>query len=156
MVGVRQGSPAAASGFKEGDLLERLGGLLVRTRSRYMGILGTYPAGDTVVAEVLRAGEKLTLKAVLVAGGKAHLGLIPRAIESDVAGVGVGSVVRSSPAQRAGIKEGDIVTMFDGQSVTSTTELKSAMNQRRPGDTVVLKLSRAGEVLELKVTLGGK
>ena len=50
-----------------------------------MGILGTYPAGDTGVAEVLRAGEKLTLKAVLVAGGKAHLGLIPRAIESDVA-----------------------------------------------------------------------
>ena len=46
--------------------------------------------------------------------------------------------------------------MFDGQPITSTTELKSAMNQRRPGDTVVLKLSRAGEALELKVTLGGK
>ncbi len=156
VVGVRQGSPAAVSGFKAGDLLERLGGLPVRTRSRYMGILGTYPAGDTVAAEVLREGEKLTLKAVLVAGGKAHLGLIPRAIESDVAGVGVGSVVRSSPAQRAGIKEGDIVTMFDGQPISSTTELKRVMNQRRPGDTVVLKLSRAGENLELKVTLGGK
>ena len=156
VVGVRQGSPAAVSGFKAGDLLERLGGLPVRTRSRYLGILGTYPAGDTVAAEVLREGEKLTLKAVLVAGGKAHLGLIPRAIESDVAGVGVGSVVRSSPAQRAGIKEGDIVTMFDGQPISSTTELKRVMNQRRPGDTVVLKLSRAGENLELKVTLGGK
>ena len=156
VVGVRQGSPAAVSGFKAGDLLERLGGLPVRTRSRYMGILGTYPAGDTVAAEILREGEKLTLKAVLVAGGKAHLGLIPRAIESDVAGVGVGSVVRSSPAQRAGIKEGDIVTMFDGQPISSTTELKRVMNQRRPGDTVVLKLSRAGENLELKVTLGGK
>ena len=156
VVGVRPGSPAAASGFRVGDLLERLGGLPVRTRSRYKGVLGTYPAGDTVAAEILRAGEKLTLKAVLVAGGKAHLGLIPRAIESDVAGVGVGSVVRSSPAQRAGIKEGDIVTMFDGQPVASTTELKRVMNQRRPGDTVVLKLSRAGEDLELKVTLGGK
>ena len=156
VVGVRQGSPAAASGFKAGDLLERLGGLPVRTRSRYKGILGTYPAGDTVAAEVLREGEKLTLKAVLVAGGKAHLGLIPRAIESDVAGVGVGSVVRSSPAQRAGIRAGDIVTMFDGQPISSTTELKRVMNQRRPGDTVVLKLSRAGENLELKVTLGGK
>ena len=91
-----------------------------------------------------------------MAGGKAHLGLIPRAIESDVAGVGVGSVVRSSPAQRAGIKAGDIVTMFDGQPISSTTELKRVMNQRRPGDTVVLKLLRAGENLELKVTLGGK
>ena len=30
------------------------------------------------------------------------------------------------------------------------------MNQRRPGDTVVIKLSRAGENLERKVTLGGK
>jgi len=156
VVGVRPGSPAAASGFRAGDLLERLGGLPVRTRTRYKGILGTYPAGDTVAAEILRAGEKLTLKAVLVAGGKAHLGLIPRTIESDVAGVGVGSVVRSSPAQRAGIKEGDIVTMFDGQPVTSTTELKRVMNQRRPGDTVVLRLSRAGADLELKVTLGGK
>lgn len=156
VTGVRQGSPAAASGFKVGDLLGSLGGLPVRTRSRYMGILGTYPAGESIGVEVLRAGGKLELEAVLVAGGKAHLGIKPRVVSGDVEGVEVGTVERSTSAQRAGIKEGDVITMFDGEAVASSTDLKRLMNRRRPGDTVVLRISRSGEVLELEVTLGGK
>ena len=156
MTGVRQGSPAAASGFKVGDLLGSLGGLPVRTRSRYMGILGTYPAGESVGVEILRADSRIGLKAVLVAGGKAHLGIKPRAADGDVKGVGVKTVERSTPAQRAGVKEGDIITMFDGEAITSTTDLKRLMNRHRPGDTVVLRISRSGEILDLKVALGGK
>ena len=156
VVSVRRDSPAAASGFQAGDLLERVGGRPVRTRPRYKGVLGTYPAGEKVAVEVLRAGKKLTIEAVLVAGGKAHLGIVPRAVESEVAGVGVGEVGRLSPAQRAGIKAGDIVTMFDGEAISSTTELKGLMNRHRPGDTVIIKVSREGKLLELKVTLGGK
>ena len=156
VTGVRPGSPAAASGFKVGDLLGSLGGLSVRTRSRYKGILGTYPAGESVGVEVLRAGGMIKLQALLVAGGKAHLGIKLRVADGDVEGVGVGTVERSTSAQRAGIKVGDIITMFDGEAVASSTDLKRFMNRRRPGDIVVLKISRSGEVLELKVTLGGK
>lgn len=156
VVTVRQGSPAALAGFRVGDLLESLGGLPVRTSSRYKGILGTYPAGEGIEVEVLRAGKKVSLKAVLVAGGKARLGIKPRFIESEVEGVGVGSVERSTPAQRAGIKEGDIITMFDGEKVATTTDLKNLMNKHRPGDMVTLSIFRAGKNLEIKVTLEGK
>lgn len=156
VVNVRRGSPAASAGFRVGDLLESLGGLPVRTRSRYMGILGTYPAGDAIEVEILRGENRVDLKTVLVAGGKAHLGIKPLFIESDVEGVGVGSVERSTPAQRAGIKEGDIITLFAGQKVATTTDLKNLMNKRRPGDMVTLNIFRDGENIEIKVTLGGK
>ena len=156
VVNVRPGSPAAAAGFKIGDLLESLGGLPVRTRSRYMGILGTYPAGDEIAAEVLRGEKRVELRTVLVAGGKARLGIKPKFVEGEVEGVGVGSVERSTPAQRAGIQAGDIITSFDGEKVKTTTDLKNLMNRRRPGDTVTLGIVRDGKSLEIKVALEGK
>ncbi len=153
---VRPGSPAAAAGFKAGDLLASLGGLPVRTRSRYMGILGTYPAGDNIDVEVLRGEKRVKLKTVLVAGGKARLGIKPKFVEGEIEGVGVGSVERSTPAQRAGIRAGDIITSFDGEKVKTTTDLKNLMNRRRPGDTVTLGIVREGKSLEIKVALEGK
>ena len=156
VVNVRPGSPAATAGFRIGDLLESLGGLPVRTRSRYMGILGTYPAGDDIAAEVLRGEKRIGLKTVLVAGGKARLGIKPKFVEGAVEGVGVGSVERSTPAQRAGIRAGDIITSFDGEKVKTTTDLKNLMNRRRPGDTVTLGIVRDGKSLEIKVALEGK
>lgn len=156
VVNVRPGSPAAAAGFKIGDLLESLGGLPVRTRSRYMGILGTYPAGDDIAAEVLRGEKRVGLKTVLVAGGKARLGIKPKFVEGEVEGVGVGSVERSTPAQRAGIRAGDIITSFNGEKVKTTTDLKNLMNRHRPGDTVTIGIVRDGKSLEIKVALEGK
>ena len=156
VVNVRPGSPAATAGFRIGDLLESLGGLPVRTRSRYMGILGTYPAGDDIAVEILRGKKRVGLKTVLVAGGKARLGIKPKFVEGEVEGVGVGSVERSTPAQRAGIRAGDIITSFDGEKVKTTTDLKNLMNRRRPGDTVTLGIVRDGKSLEIKVALEGK
>ena len=78
------------------------------------------------------------------------------ATSAEIEGVGVGSVERSTPAQRAGIRAGDIITSFDGEKVKTTTDLKNLMNRRRPGDTVTLGIVREGKSLEIKVALEGK
>ncbi|MFL6151925.1 MAG: S1C family serine protease [Ornithinibacter sp.] len=54
------------------------------------------------------------------------------------AGAEVAGVVPESPADRAGIQEGDVVTTVDGDAVTSAAALHDAMSAHRPGDRVLV------------------
>jgi S1-C subfamily serine protease len=57
--------------------------------------------------------------------------------------VGSGAVVQSvnagSPAQAAGLRAGDTITSFDGQSVSSATTLTELVHAKHPGDTVSIE-----------------
>jgi serine protease Do len=63
-------------------------------------------------------------------------------------------VFRDSPAEKAGVKEGDVVIRFGDKDVTNFDSLKKAVNEYNPGDDVTVKVKRGDEILELKVTLG--
>lgn len=62
------------------------------------------------------------------------------------------AVVPNSPAAKAGIKEGDIITKFDGQEVNEENPLNSFINKKKPGDTVTLTVLRDGKEQQIKVT----
>lgn len=62
-------------------------------------------------------------------------------------------VVAGSPAEKAGLKTGDIVTEIDGEKVTEDMELGSIISKKSAGDTVTLKVWRDGETIELKANL---
>jgi S1-C subfamily serine protease len=49
---------------------------------------------------------------------------------------------------------GDIVLEFDGEQVTSAVALQSAVDARRPGDTVHIVVLRNGSRRTIEVTLG--
>ena len=53
-------------------------------------------------------------------------------------GVPVRQVLRGSPAGQAGIVPGDVITGFDGNAVTSDTALTDLLDQRYPGDSVMV------------------
>ena len=53
-------------------------------------------------------------------------------------GAQVAGVVPASPAERAGIREGDVVTSVDGHTVASATALHDAMSAHQPGDRVLV------------------
>jgi S1-C subfamily serine protease len=53
-------------------------------------------------------------------------------------GAQVAGVVPGSPADRAGIRAGDVVTTVDGHAVASATALHDAMSAHRPGDSVLI------------------
>jgi S1-C subfamily serine protease len=57
---------------------------------------------------------------------------------SSVAGVSVAGVVTSSPAQEAGLAQGDIITSADGKSVNAPTDLTNELEPHHPGDKVTL------------------
>jgi len=62
-----------------------------------------------------------------------------------------------SPAAKAGFKEKDIVTKFDGVKVDTLDQIKTQLGKRKPGDEVTLEIRRGdNETLTLKVVLGKK
>lgn len=69
-------------------------------------------------------------------------------------GARVKQVLKDSGAEKAGVKDNDIIISFDGQEVASRLVLVEMIAQRRFGDTVPLVVLRAGEKVELKATLG--
>lgn len=68
-------------------------------------------------------------------------------------GVAIGAVIRGSPADRAGLRGGDLVTAIDGQPVESTQEFIAAISGRGPGAWVDLELWRRGSERRVTVRL---
>lgn len=83
--------------------------------------------------------------------------LTPRIAEqfglSVESGVLVTEVGRGTPADEAGLQQGDIVTEIDGERVEDTGDLLGALRDYRPGDTVDLTVVRGGEERAVSVTL---
>jgi putative serine protease PepD len=69
-------------------------------------------------------------------------------------GAVVDSAVAGGPAEQAGLLPGDLVTAVDGKPVTAPEDISTAIEGRRPGDEVDLKVQRAGSDRTLRVTLG--
>jgi S1-C subfamily serine protease len=64
------------------------------------------------------------------------------------------AVIPNSPAERAGIKEGDLILEIDGEKITLQNTLAAVVRKKKVGDVVTLKIWRDGKILEIKVTLG--
>jgi serine protease Do len=72
----------------------------------------------------------------------------------DASGVNQPAVVAGSPADKAGVKDGDIVTSIEGQAIDGNTPLDAVLTQFAPGRTVTLGINRDGKTLNLQLTLG--
>lgn len=69
------------------------------------------------------------------------------------AGVLVGQVESDSPAARAGIQVGDILTAADGEAIESVRQLSRAIRHKKAGETVKVDASRDRTVKHLTVTV---
>src|SRR5262249_11300912 len=71
----------------------------------------------------------------------------------DNKGALVGDVSPRSPAEKAGLKDGDIITEFNGKPVTDSRHLKLEVARVQPGETVPVKILRDGANKTLDVTV---
>ncbi|MBO0806180.1 MAG: trypsin-like peptidase domain-containing protein [Nocardiopsaceae bacterium] len=77
------------------------------------------------------------------------------AAEARVAeGLFVAGVVSGGPAERAGLRQGDVITTIEGHPTTSNVQLQELTLTRDPGDTVTIGYVRNGHTHEARVTLG--
>lgn len=63
------------------------------------------------------------------------------------------AVLPGSPADKAGIKENDLLLEVDGQKIDENNDLRNYIAKKQPGDKVTFKIQRAGEEISLDVTL---
>jgi serine protease Do len=71
----------------------------------------------------------------------------------NASGALVSQVEPDSPAAKAGIKVGDVITGLDGKPVSDAGELQVAVGQKQPGTKIDLTVMRSGKSMQLPVTL---
>ena len=67
--------------------------------------------------------------------------------------MGSPTIIAGGPAQKAGLKEGDVITKVDGTAIDEKTSLVSILSTHKVGDTVSLTVVRGSKTLTLQVTL---
>jgi putative serine protease PepD len=72
---------------------------------------------------------------------------------ADGEGVRVLSVKPGSPAEAAGIREGDVLTRLEDDKVSSVDELQMALRSMKAGDKIKLEYQRAGKAATTNITL---
>jgi serine protease Do len=75
---------------------------------------------------------------------------------SAVRGVIVDGVEPDSPAAKAGIKEKDVITQYDGQPVEGAVQFRRLIRETPPGRSVTLEISRGGSLQNISVELGDR
>jgi S1-C subfamily serine protease len=66
---------------------------------------------------------------------------------------GTEAIVPGSPADKAGVKPGDIILKVNDDVIGKNGNMSSILGQYRPGNTVVLTVLRDGKQIELRATL---
>lgn len=162
----KAGTTAARVGFQRDDLVISVNGARVFNRERLLGVLGTYPVGTEIDVRVRRGGEEKTLRAKLdrlrlsdVVGDASPKFRVPRGflgakVESKDGALRVDYVQPDSPAEAAGMREGDVLLRIDEAPVTSTAEYSARVGRRRPGERLKLTVRRDGREVELQALLG--
>ena len=84
---------------------------------------------------------------------KASTGTMPDFAYSGV-GVKIAGVSADSPAAKAGLVKGDVVTSFNGKPVKNLKDYSNYLKAHQPGDTVTFTIERNGKKKDVKLTLG--
>jgi serine protease Do len=66
----------------------------------------------------------------------------------------VAEVVKGSPAEKAGIEQGDVILEFNGKEITDSKDLPRTVASTPVGKSVTVKVSRDGKVMDRQVKLG--
>lgn len=173
--------PADKAGLIGGDVVVNFDGQRVENEDQLNDLMAKTPIGKTIEVEYVRDGEKK--KAQLTTISQDEYRRMGRAFErrpegrpqfgyedgdaerapvpgTNIYGVRLGTVLRSRPADIAGIKENDIVIEFDGVPIRTSDEFLMRIRRALPYSTVNLVVMRPGaegekfERLEIPVKLG--
>jgi serine protease Do len=145
------------------------GGALVNTKGELVGInsqiLSDGGEGNIGIGFAIPANMARHVMADLRKDGRVHrsqLGVTVQGVTSDMAaslglkqvgGAIVSSVAPNSAADRAGIKQGDVIESFNGQPVHDTNSLRNHVAETAPGSTVELAIVRNGSEQKMSVKL---
>ena len=156
---------AINSGNSGGALFNLYGEVIGITNAKYSG------SGSSSEASIDNIGFAIPINSVrdivksIIENGyiaKPYIGVTVSNVSDEAKGYGlpggaaVQSVVENSPAAQAGLKSNDIITEINGEPVTGSSDVVSAVSASSVGDKLKLSVYRQGETLELELTVGEK
>ena len=168
MTGLLQTDAAINPGNSGGGLFNMQGQLIGINVAKYSstdveGMGYSIPASKVI--EVVNELAGRTSRQIYIESERGYLGIQMVSIDASTAstynmpeGVYIYSVVSGGAADEAGLQSGDIITSFDGTSVSDADELKDIIKYYKSGETVTVTVERAGdngyESKDIQVTLG--
>ena len=163
VINMLQTDAAINSGNSGGPLFDMNGNIIGVTTAK---VSGTTETGVTIeglgfaipINDVLRVVYDLQQYGRV--RGRAYLGVTLQNLDASVAeiyglpsGPQVVTVTEGSCSEKAGLQPHDIILEFDGREINAYSDLVSALSKHRAGDTVKMKLYRAGAEIEVTLTL---
>jgi serine protease Do len=146
------------------------GGALVNTNGELIGInsqiIGGATGGNIGIGFAIPSNMVRSVMDQLAKNGKVRrgqLGVSVRRVDSDMAqslgmsetkGVIVNSVVRGSAAERAGIRQADVIVALDGNPVNDSNPFRNHIASMAPGSEVTLTILRDNREQKIRATLG--
>ncbi|WP_374669226.1 DegQ family serine endoprotease [Ramlibacter sp.] len=120
----------------------------------FMGISFAIPIDEaTRVADQLRTSGRVTRGRIGVQIGQVTKDVAESIGLGKAQGAFVSGVEAGSPADKAGVEAGDIITRFNGQAIERPTDLQRQVGNTKPGSKVNLTVYRRGGSRELAVTV---
>ena len=144
------------------------GGALVSTGGQLIGInsqILTSSGGSIGIGFAIPANMAKNVMTQLIEHGEVHRGKIGVTIQpvtsdiasslglSQVRGALVSSVEAGSPADKAGVRRGDVITAVNGESIRSGNDLRNEVSQMLPGTATKLSIIRDGNEQTVNVTV---
>ena len=145
------------------------GGALVNTRGELIGINSQIvsPTGGNIgIGFAIPSNMAKSVMSQLIGKGKVNrgaLGITIQPMTADLAqalgmketrGVAVSDVNSGGPAERAGMKSGDVILEVNGKRVNDPNELRNTVAGIAPGTETTVKIARNGVEQDVKVKLG--
>ncbi|MFM0218958.1 MULTISPECIES: Do family serine endopeptidase [Paraburkholderia] len=156
-----QTDAAINPGNSGGALVDVNGNLLGINTAIYSRSGGSLGIGFAIPVSTARS----VLESIITTGSvtRGWIGVEPQDVTPEIAesfgleqksGAIVAGVLKNGPADRAGIKPGDILMSVNGQEITDTTRLLNVIAQIKPGTAAKVHLVRKNRELDLDVTIG--
>jgi S1-C subfamily serine protease len=126
------------------------GGPLVSADAKVIGMNSAASIGGTRRRAATHAGFAIPINKALAvakqleanpngnASATANRGFLGVQVTSGQSGAAVSGVQRNSPAEKAGLAAGDIITQVDGNDVSSAEDLTQVLSSHKPGETVTI------------------
>jgi serine protease DegQ len=146
------------------------GGALVDTKGNLIGIntaIYSRSGGNMGIGFAIPINTaKQVMESILTNGSvtRGWIGVEPQNLSKELAeslnlhkdstGVLISGVLDGGPADKAGIKPGDVLTQVNGQKVSDVVTLLNRIAQTNPGDEAKVTLLRKGKEMSLKVQVG--
>jgi putative serine protease PepD len=133
------------------------GGPLLDGQGRVVGInsqIASSSGGNEGVGYAVPIETAKEVAEALIAGRSIERPFLGVRLADADSGAQVVEVTSGSPADRAGLEQGDVITEVDGEEARSADDLRRAVAAGEPGDQLELTVRRDGETKTVTATLG--